>query len=1186
MTLSSKWGDAAMKRSRLVLLAIALILTMAVTFVSAGAPAYAVDGNTLDETAQVSVEAGDVSAAQQAEDTPVDQADPSDEAMGDASEGAPEGAADESQEGAPQEAQASDPSDEVIPAETEEVSLTAADDGTEAKAERTIMLYVCGSDLESYSGLASYNLRQVLSASFSKDENIRFLVMTTGAEAWFLEEDYLYDPKTQSVPENGIDVGWNQIWEAKGVDAAENPGKLVLVDSGPQFKVAEDEEGWKTYEGLATDPETIKYFINYCAENYPAEKYDLILWDHGGGPIDSYGPDFREDSPKPMILADLLEAFQDNAVTKDGGKFDFVNFDACLMGSVEVMLTLADYTDYYICSPENVPGFGEEYSGWLNLLGQNPTIDTYTLGKRIVDDFLEFYNEDKGGDANTKGTICLVNTRKMLDNGFVDSLNDLVGLLSSAAKNAGTSTGEVLFYDELRANRGSLSYGKSPYRDLGNFVSQLAVDFYELTKDDVVDDTTVDMTNDYVPVAKKLNELLANEEIFYAGATDTMDKGYGLYRNSDGEVKYDDMPSSGLHIFFPNPDYYGDVLSDYGRHMELAINALDTSRISPASLAFLMSYRDAMYDYAIIAYAGRTVNDMINVEGMDRSEINFETFRKYLLTPDIEDYPSFNNWNSVIAPLLQRVYFIDNDDDLPDGYPDIPEEEVQWLDRLVRQQAAEAISKDDVISTDITEENGTGHRVRIENTRQRQIRSVNTNVLAELPTVEEFFNLPEYKDYRGYMTDEDEKLLLSLGTIEGTLDTFASDGGETSPDAGGDFLEEYINNFITSTTSTWDLAAFEGKWYAVRDAKGELHVADCNPYLDPYVFVTYSKEGSEAKEPLLLLFSQDDNGVFTLSDLCYVNEESGLRPIPVSELKGQLEVTSSTIITPFLDKLFVPVSKTSFVITADNASSIQIVYEDIANLSDIEDTDGDGEAVRVSYVAKDIYDHEIDITKQVNEAKGGTKTNIRLAKPLRATYNGHEQAPTLTYDGKVLKEGEGLDYTWEKTFESDDLTNVGEHYIDVFAEGGEFIDVVLAVPFYIDPAPISQVSIAGIADKTYTGAAITQTPVLTFGDLTLVEGVDYDVTYRDNVEVGTATIVFTGKGNFTGETTVTFAIKPAGSPDDSKDITPEPTPKPTPKPKVLPKTDDPASEWPIVTLAVLGGAMIFAALLLRPRHQR
>ena len=59
---------------------------------------------------------------------------------------------------------------------------------------RTILMYACGSDLESVSGLCSYNLEQILNSHFSKGDRVKFIVMTGGADendGWQLSSDYL-----------------------------------------------------------------------------------------------------------------------------------------------------------------------------------------------------------------------------------------------------------------------------------------------------------------------------------------------------------------------------------------------------------------------------------------------------------------------------------------------------------------------------------------------------------------------------------------------------------------------------------------------------------------------------------------------------------------------------------------------------------------------------------------------------------------------------------------------------------------------------------------------------------------------------------------------------------------------------------------------------------------------------------
>ncbi len=80
----------------------------------------------------------------------------------------------------------------------------------------------------------------------------------------------------------------------------------------------------------------------------------------------------------------------------------------------------------------------------------------------------------------------------------------------------------------------------------------------------------------------------------------------------------------------------------------------------------------------------------------------------------------------------------------------------------------------------------------------------------------------------------------------------------------------------------------------------------------------------------------------------------------------------------------------------------------------------------------------------------------------------------------------------------------------------------------ISPKTIaSGMSVSGITSKSYTGSAITQSG-LVVKDLTLnktlVLNTDYTVTYRDNKNLGTATMVITGKGNYTGTREATFTI--------------------------------------------------------------
>ena len=62
------------------------------------------------------------------------------------------------------------------------------------------------------------------------------------------------------------------------------------------------------------------------------------------------------------------------------------------------------------------------------------------------------------------------------------------------------------------------------------------------------------------------------------------------------------------------------------------------------------------------------------------------------------------------------------------------------------------------------------------------------------------------------------------------------------------------------------------------------------------------------------------------------------------------------------------------------------------------------------------------------------------------------------------------------------------------------------------------------SDKTYTGNKITIPIVIKDGNTILKDDVDYTVSYKDNINIGTATVIIDGKGNYSGRITRNFKI--------------------------------------------------------------
>ena len=139
------------------------------------------------------------------------------------------------------------------------------------------------------------------------------------------------------------------------------------------------------------------------------------------------------------------------------------------------------------------------------------------------------------------------------------------------------------------------------------------------------------------------------------------------------------------------------------------------------------------------------------------------------------------------------------------------------------------------------------------------------------------------------------------------------------------------------------------------------------------------------------------------------------------------------------------------------------------------------------------------------------------------TYNGGGTfRPSL-----VVRDGDRLLNTYEHyNVDYENNQNAGQGKVIVSGKdyyGGTAIKYFTIHPKDIDT--IQQLNITGIEDQPYTGSAVTLTPEVRWGTgRLLVEGKDYDIEYRDNVNIGTAKAIFNFKGNYTGSRTVEFLI--------------------------------------------------------------
>lgn len=164
-----------------------------------------------------------------------------------------------------------------------------------------------------------------------------------------------------------------------------------------------------------------------------------------------------------------------------------------------------------------------------------------------------------------------------------------------------------------------------------------------------------------------------------------------------------------------------------------------------------------------------------------------------------------------------------------------------------------------------------------------------------------------------------------------------------------------------------------------------------------------------------------------------------------------------------------------------------------------------------------IGDYTGTIKKNFNiVARGISDTTIGSIPNQTYTGNSISALPVITYNGATLTKD--VDYTLSYS----NNINVGTATITITGKGN--FKGTTSKTFSISARAMSDTSVANISSQTYTGNVISPLPTITYNNKTLKKDTDYTLSYSDNINVGTATITITGKGNFTGMTSTTFII--------------------------------------------------------------
>lgn len=221
--------------------------------------------------------------------------------------------------------------------------------------EWTLMIYMCGADLESDGAQASLDILEMLEVNHIPDD-VNIFIFTGGAKYW-----------------------------AIGLDPNKNYILTLFNDDNGEADVGIAYSGFSSYMPMG-DPNTLFNFMAMCIDSAPAQRYGLILWNHGGA---MQGCCFDEVDPSQEGLTNyetslVFDALMEYEIITE--KMDFIGYDCCLMAVQDIVVMNSLYFKYMVGAEESESGTGWNYDCWLDDLYMNKP--TNEVLRAICDSFI------------------------------------------------------------------------------------------------------------------------------------------------------------------------------------------------------------------------------------------------------------------------------------------------------------------------------------------------------------------------------------------------------------------------------------------------------------------------------------------------------------------------------------------------------------------------------------------------------------------------------------------------------------------------------------------------------------------------------------------------------------------------------------------------------------------------------
>lgn len=203
---------------------------------------------------------------------------------------------------------------------------------------------------------------------------------------------------------NLSDAGLEDIRELCAVGAGDRVHVGVEIDTygehtgSIRYEITEPDWTGKAYRTVIQrlpekdtgDPETLRSFLSWGLERYPAKSHLVVVWNHGAG-FRSVKRDIGyDDFGSSLDMPEIEDAFT-RAGVGPTNKISILGFDACLMNMIEIAHHFEDQVELLVGSQQTEPGDGWPYDAVLKATkSAKSSID---LARQIVKLYMKSYKD-------------------------------------------------------------------------------------------------------------------------------------------------------------------------------------------------------------------------------------------------------------------------------------------------------------------------------------------------------------------------------------------------------------------------------------------------------------------------------------------------------------------------------------------------------------------------------------------------------------------------------------------------------------------------------------------------------------------------------------------------------------------------------------------------------------------------